>query len=263
MGAWWRKRRPARALKPRDGWPLAAAGVLAASVISSFVSPDFGFNAASIRVFLSILLSFVLDAVVGWFVVVWLVRRANPGAKPSFTFAPLTLLVVIAAVIFTRITGFQPGIVFGLVAGVTFGAVLATSGKAKATLISLGYGFAIAVIAWIGYGLLEGAEGAVAVFTRETLSSLAIGGIAALPIALVPLRGLSGHTVFAWKRWVWITAYAVGLVGFFLVLMPRPFSWAEVPLSIGAWIGIYLAYAVAAVGLWLALVRPWKKTRAS
>ncbi len=259
-GAWWRARRAATALRVRNGWPVAALGLVAASVISGFVSPDFGFNAASIRVFASILLSFVLEAVVGWLLVIWLVRRLSPDATPSIRFAPLTLLIVAAAVLFTRLTGFQPGIVFGLVAGVTFGAALATSGKAKAALATLGVAFGLAVLAWIGYGLLDGVEGAGLVFVRETLSSVAIGGIAALPIALVPLRGLTGYEVFAWKRWAWITAYAVGLLSFFLVLMPRPFSWAEVPLSIGAWIGIYLAYAAVAVGLWLALVRPWTKS---
>jgi hypothetical protein len=262
LGTWWRGRRPERQGKRQSGWPIAAAGVLAASIISSFVNPDFGLNAATVRVFLSILVSFVLEAVASWFIVIWLVRRVYPGAKASFNFAPLSLLIVLAAVVFTRVTGFQPGIVFGLVAGVTFGSVLATSGRAKATLVGLGYGFGLAIIAWLGYGALEGATGPLLVFIRETLSSIAIGGIAALPIALVPLRGLLGYEVFRWKRWAWVLSYLVGLLGFFLILMPRPFSWAEVPLSIGVWVAIYLAYAIVAIALWLVVVRPWIKVSA-
>ena len=91
---------------------------------------------------------------------------------------------------------------------------------------------------------------------------MAAAGIAALPIALFPLRGLVGGTVFAWNRVVWAACYAVGLLGFFLVLMPMPTSWGEVPLSLWAWLAIYLAYAIAAVGLWLAVAQPWKKTDA-
>ena len=96
------------------------------------------------------------------------------------------------------------------------------------------------------------------VFVQETFSSMAIGGIAALPIALVPLRGLTGYAVFSWNRGAWAGTYAVGLFGFFFVLMPFPFAWKGVPLSIGTWIGIYLLYAVVAVVAWLVLARPWK-----
>ena len=243
------------------GWPLAAIGVLAAALISSFVDPSFGFNGASVRTFFSILVSFLLDAVAGWFVLIWLVRRAIPGATARFHFAPATLLIVLAAVLFTRLTGFQPGIVFGLVAGVTFGAVVATADKARNALIGLGYSFVVAILGWVGYCLLSGIahpSGAV-VFIQETFSAMAIGGIAALPIALIPLRGLTGHAVFTWNRWVWAGAYAIGLLGFFFVLMPFPFAWKGVPLSIGVWLGLYLLYAVLAVVGWLVLARPWKK----
>ena len=209
----WRRRVPK--VPVRSGWLLAGAGVVAASVISVFVDPAVGFNGTSIRSFLSILLSFVLVEVVAWLLVMLLGRRL-PGANPVLRFAPATLLIVLAAVIFTRVTGFQPGIVFGLVAGVTFGAALAAT---------------------------------------------AIAGIAALPIALLPVRGLAGAEIFRWNRVLWAVGYAVGLFGFFVVLMPKPFSWAGVPLSIWTWVGIYLAYAFVAVGGWLALMQPWKRLR--
>lgn len=273
LSAWWRARRrePVAVMqaagkgaprKPFAGWPLAAGGVLAASLISSFVDPDFGFNAASPRVFLSVLASFVLDAVVGWFLVIWLVRRTQKHAVPVFTFAPATLLIVVAAVVFSRVTGFQPGIVFGLVAGVGFGAVLASQ-KARVTLIGLAYGLAAAIIGWIGYSLFaaSGNHSFFAVFAQETLSAMAIGGIAALPIALIPLRGLSGYEVFAWNRIAWGVAYAIGLFGFFFVLMPMPFSWTGVPLSLGTWLVLYLLYAILAVGTWLLIVKPWKRDK--
>jgi hypothetical protein len=55
-------------------------------------------------------------------------------------------------------------------------------------------------------------------------------------------------------------AYAVGLLGFFLVLMPMPFAWDGVRASLWAWVGLYLAYAAVAVALWLVTVRPWVRT---
>lgn len=233
----------------------ASLGVLAAAVLSCFIDPSFGFDLASVRMLASVILSFALEIALGWALVIWIVRRTTPGATPGFRFAPLTLLIVVATVVFTRVTGFEPGIVFGLVAGVTFGAALAVADKARVALVGLGYGFALAVIAWIAYALTDPSI----VFLRESLSALAIAGIAALPIGLVPLRGLAGHEVWLWNRWVWAGAYALGLVGFFLVLLPMPFSWGGVHASLWTWIALYLAYAAAAVTLWLIVIRPWKR----
>jgi hypothetical protein len=266
---WWAKRRPklpAQLKRAREveykGWPLAAAGVLIASLISSFVDPAFGFNASSVRVFLSILTSFLLDAVAGWFLLIYLVRRARPHTPATFNFSPASLLVVVAAVVFTRVTGFAPGIIFGLVAGVAFGAVLATAEKARIAMVGLGYSFVVAVIGWVGYSAINATIGAHPsagiVFVQETLSSMAIGGIAALPIALIPLRGLTGFDIFRWNRWVWGGAYAIGLLGFFIVLMPLPFSWAGVHINLIVWIAVYVVYGLAAVTAWLIVVRPWK-----
>jgi hypothetical protein len=279
MSAWWRTIRPKWSKKskkrpdprgstrPLAGWPLAAAGVAVASLISSFVSPTFGFNMGSVRVFLSIVVSFFVDAVASWFIVIWLVRRAYPTAKASFTFAPASLLIVVGAVLFSRLSGFQPGFVYGVVAGVAFGSALALADKARTSLIALGFSFVLAVFAWVGYSVIVETAGAHSggglLFVRETLSSLAIAGIAALPIALAPLRGLTGFEIFTWSRRVWAAAYAIGLFGFFVVLMPKPFSWATVPLSVWVWGSIFVAYAIVAVGAWLLIVRPWQPTEES
>lgn len=83
--------------------------------------------------------------------------------------------------------------------------------------------------------------------------------MAALPIALVPLRGLAGHAIWSWNRGVWAGCYAVGLFAFFVVLMPMPFSWGDVSWSLWAWIGAYLTYAAVAITAWLLLARPWER----
>lgn len=268
----WRLARRARRERPRGRggsstrrktWWWAATGVLLAGVISAFVDPEFGVNPGSLRVLLSILVSFAVDVVLGWALVVWAVRRAVPDATPSFDFRPASLIIVVLAVVFTRLTGFEPGIIFGLVAGVAFAVGAGKARQAAMVLTTLGYAFALALLAWILYGLLgggaDGAESAWQVFVLETLSAIAVGGMAALPVALIPLRGMAGHAVWAWRRGVWAVAYAVGLFAFFIVLMPMPFSWGGVSLDLWAWIGMYLLYAVVAVVAWLVVTRPWRR----
>jgi hypothetical protein len=263
VGAWWRRmrKRPDAGEAKRGGWPLAAGGVAVAAVIAAFADPGFGFDAAGLRVLLSILAAFAVEVVLGWVAVILLVRRTHPTASASFRFAPLTLLVVAAAVLLTRLTGFEPPIVFGLVAGVAFGGLLGTAEKARVTLIGLGWAFGVGVLAWIGYSLLvaAGVDGAGGVFARELLSAAAIAGLSALPIALLPLRGLAGRTVWEASRRVWIAAYAIGLFAFLLVLLPLPASWTEVGFGLWAWVGLYLLYALAALGIWLVVTRPWQR----
>ncbi|MEO8093920.1 MAG: hypothetical protein ABI632_03200 [Pseudolysinimonas sp.] len=261
--AWWRRRRGAS--KPSSarrvsfaGWPLAAGGVLLAGVISAFVDPGFGLDAAGWRALLSILVSFAIEVGVGWIAVILLVRRTHPDATPKFEFQPLSLLVVALAVVVSRLSGFEPGIVFGLVAGVAFGGLLATADRARVALIGIGWAFAIGVVAWLGYSLIPADTEGVGLFARETLSSASIAGMAALPIALLPARGLTGFAVWSWRRPVWIAAYAVGVFAFLLVLLPLPASWAAVHASIWTWAGLYLLYAIAAIGVWLVVTRPWK-----
>ncbi|MCU1513919.1 MAG: hypothetical protein JWO10_1009 [Microbacteriaceae bacterium] len=265
---WWKKRRARRTTKPvrplpLGRWPFAVAGVVAASIISAFVDPHFGFDFASARTFLSILVSLIVDVAIGWVALLLIVRKTHPAAVAKFEFKPLTLLIVVAAVLFTRLTSFQPGIVFGLVAGVAFGGLLATADKARVAIIGLAWSFGLGILAWIGYSVLAWTAGdkpgAVAVFVRETLSGVAIAGGSSLPIALLPLRGLTGAKVWAWKKWVWALCYGIGLFAFFVMLMPMPFSWQSVPINLIVWIAAYLAYALVAVGLWVVITRPWKK----
>jgi hypothetical protein len=272
LSGWWSRRRrasvppgtPTGEVPERrwsHSWWWAALGVLAAAVISAFVDPAFGFNPGSGRMVLSILASFAVDVVLGWLLVIWIMKRVQPGATHEYSFRPLTLLVVVAAVMFTRLTGFEPGIVFGLVAGVAFGALVGAAAEAKASLVTLGYAFGVAAVAWALYGAVAPSigESAVATFAGEALASTAISGIAALPIALLPLGGLPGRAVWRWSRIVWAGSYAVGLFAFFVVLMPMPFSWEEVAWELWAWVGVYTVYAAAAVVAWLVLARPWRR----
>lgn len=243
-------------------WAVAAGVVLAASVIAAFVDPGFGFNAGSLRVLGSLFLALAVESLLVWFAVIVVTRRTSPDTVAGFHAAPATLLVVALAVVLTRVTGFEPGIVFGLVAGVTFATTAGAAAQGKVALAGVALALGLALVGWVGYSALGPAaadSGFARTFATETLSSLAIAGIASLPVALVPLRGMTGHTLYSWSKGLWAASYGIALVGFFLVLMPMPFSWAAVDTPLRTWILLYVGYAVAAVVAWAALTQPWRK----
>ena len=247
-------------------WTVATAVVFAASLIGSFVDPGFGFNAGSLRVLLSLFVALAIESIVVWFTVLWLVRRTSPESSAGFRAAPATLMVVLVAVVITRLTGFEPGIIFGLVAGVTFAAARTVAEEGRVAVTGLGLGYALALLGWVGYSVAgpstRGSSFAHNLLS-DTLAGLAIAGIASLPLALVPLRNLPGHSLYTWSKPVWAGSYAMALVGFFLVLMPMPFSWNSIDTPLRTWVLLYLAYAAVAVGSWAALTRPWQRTAAS
>ena len=256
----WRARRgiPEDAPAGFRGWPWAAAGVAVAAVITAFADPNFGFDAAAIRVLLSVGVAFLLEVAVGWLAVILLMRALAPGAKPSFHFTPLSLLVVAGAVLLARLSGFEPAIVFGLVAGVVFAGLATAAEHARVALVTLGWAFAIGIVAWVVYSVLDPTDPGLVVI-RELLAAATLAGVSALPIALLPLSGLPGAAIWAWRTPVWIAAYAVSLFAFLLILLPLPGALSEVGLGLGTWIALFVAYCLAAIGVWLAVNRPWKK----
>ncbi|MCC6375901.1 MAG: hypothetical protein IT191_02660 [Microbacteriaceae bacterium] len=237
-------------LRPLPTWLPVGIGIALACFISGFVDPGFGLNLGSIRMFVSIVLALVIEDVLGWVVIRRVLKHVDPELEPRPEFKFGFLLVVIAAVILTRVTGFEPGLIFGLVLGMSFGVTLALSRDARVKLVGLGWALAIGVIAWVGYGTLSGASGFWPVFASETLGAVSLSTLSAFPIALLPIRGMDGGVIFKWNWRIWGAAYIFGLLIFFVVLMPMPFSWAEVGAPLATWVVMFIAYFAVAIGLW-------------
>lgn len=239
------------------GWPAALGGLAVAGILSAFVDPRLGPDLAGLRTVASVLLSLGIAVALGWLVVLLVSRRTHPTASRALEFRPLTLGIVVVAVLFSRFTGFEPGLVFGLVAGVVLGGVLATADRARFALVGLGWAFAIGLACWIAYSLVP-ADSDALVFVRETLAAVTVAGFSTLPIALLPVRGLVGRELWDWRKPVWAAAYAVGMAAFLLAVLVAPFAWDAVHASVWAWGALFAAYAVGAVVVWLVVTRPWR-----
>ncbi|AYF98574.1 hypothetical protein [Protaetiibacter intestinalis] len=242
---------PARRAPSWLVWP----GFVAAAIISGFVDPAFGPNPMSVRLLVTALISFVLLNVVGWLLVIGVLRRIQPDARPRITFRWGSLVVVALTVLVARLLDFQPGVVFGLVAGLTFAITLAASRDALVILLGSGAALAMAGLAWIGFSALAPVADAVpgSVLLRgvvELCSGVVVEGISTLPLALLPLLALDGAVLFAWRKWVWAVAYAVGAAAFVLVMFTIPEAWGEIGGGFGRWLLLFVGLAALAVGAW-------------
>lgn len=236
------------------GW-LFIPGLLIAAIISGFVDPSFGLNAMSARLLLTAFLSLLVFNVAAWSFVRAIMRKRHPDAVATIRFRWGSLILVAVAVLLARLLEFQPGVVFGLVAGLVFATTMSKAKNATVVILGTGFGLAVALVAWVGFSVIApiagGAPGnLLLVSASEFLSAVTIEGIASLPLALLPLLALDGHRLFDYNKWLWALCYVIGLLAFMLVLLTIPNSWGEIAGDFVRWIVLFCAFGVVAVAVW-------------
>lgn len=241
------------------GW-LMWPGFALAAILGAFVDPDFGLNPMSARLVVTLFLSFLLFNLAAWTIVRRVAVRLQPESDPYLRFRWGSLLLVIVAVLVARLLGLEPGVIFGLVAGIAYATTLQAAKSAVVTIVGSAFGLALALVAWVGYSLLAPVEidNFAYVFLVEFLAGVTVKGVSTLPLSLLPLGNLEGAKLFGWKKAVWGASYVVGLAAFMLVLATIPKAWGEIPDFL-RWIWIFGAYAVVAVVVWAVNARMLKK----
>jgi len=241
------------------GW-LMWPGFALAAILGAFVDPDFGLNLMSVRLVVTLFLSFLLFNLAAWTIVRRVAVRLQPESDPYLRFRWGSLLLVIVAVLIARLLGLEPGVIFGLVAGIAYATTLQAAKSAVVTIVGSAFGLALALVAWVGYSLLAPAQidNFAYVFLVEFLAGVTVKGVSTLPLSLLPLGNLEGAKLFGWKKAVWGASYVVGLAAFMLVLATIPKAWGEIPDFL-RWIWIFGAYAVVAIIVWAINARMLKR----
>lgn len=244
------------------GW-LMWPGFAAAALIGALVDPNVGFNWMSLRLVITLFFSFVLFNLAAWQVVRVVARRLQPDSQPYLRFRWGSLAIVAIAVVIARLLELQPGVIFGLVAGIAYAVTLQASRSAIITLVGSAFGLLLAMVGWLGYSLLApvsaGSENLALVFLVEFLAGVTVKGVATLPLSLLPIGTLDGVKILKWKRWAWGVSYAVGLAAFMLVLLTIPKSWGEVPGDFLRWSLLFGGYALIAVLVWA--INAWRVSK--
>lgn len=242
------------------GW-LMWPGFALAAILGAFVDPDFGFNPMSARLVVTLFLSFLLFNLAAWAVVRRVAVRLQPDSDPYLRFRWGSLALVVLAVVVARILGLEPGVIFGLVAGIAYATTLQAAKSAIVTIVGSAFGLVLALVAWVGYSLLapQPIDNFAYVFVVEFLAGVTVKGVSTLPLSLLPLGNLEGAKLFGWKKVAWGAAYLVGLAAFMLVLLTIPKSWGEIPGDFLRWVVVFGVYALVAVVVWAVNARLLKK----
>ena len=248
--------RPARSTASGRLRVGAVAFFAVAGLLYGFLDPDFGFSLDSLLLYLGILGALAAGTLAS--------NAALRGARDapqrragSFRVLPATLLVALVCVLVTRITDFQPGYLYGVLAGLVFATAIGRRETGREHAITSSAVAGVGVLAFLVLGVvraLEGSGGPTGAWipVDVLLSALVIGGFEGLLFGMLPLTGLPGAAVKAWDARVWALLLFLGTLGFLHIIV-NPSSGYLVDTSrtpLLKALALLIGFGLVSVGLW-------------
>lgn len=223
----------------------------ATAILYGFLDPHVAFDEATISMVLGIGLAIGIAVLVGGTASRRFVKKIK-GDEGKLRAYPAALIVALVCVLISRIANFQPGYLYGIVAGIAFTASLATDEDGKSAARAAVAGLVAAVVAWIVWipigNSASGADANIVVLTLDAfLAAMFVGGLQALVFGFVPIRYLPGAKVWAWSKAVWLLLFGIGSFGFLHVLL-HPDSGYDGSLEV--MLVLFLVFATASGAFW-------------
>jgi len=244
--------------RPRYQRVLEPLVVLALTgLIYGFLSPDFGLNARSLVLFVSLAIgigtvTYLYDG--GKALVTTSVFKLDAGVK---LFA-IALLIALGCVLLSRLVDFQPGFLYGFVASYTLLAPkpLDRSQSGRMILYASIALLAVSLVAWFlviplrelsqnsdnwWLALPEGA--AVAIFVAGLQGSL---------FNMIPLAFMDGSKMMQWSLWVWLGVFTSAIFLFCWVILKQENSYLDVlpQKRVVTALSVLAFYSLVSVGTW-------------
>lgn len=236
-------------------WLAGTLLVAIAAIILGFSDPGFGFNGASVRLWVALMISLVVMNV-AVSAIVMAVSKRKFSVAGTLEPLPAALILVAVSVLVSRLLDIQPGFLFAAVLGVAFAGELRKKAEGQLALLGVGLTLVIGLAAWALYSALEGdgtGSGFWYLLGQESLAAITVEALATMCISLLPLEFLDGRPIFAWSKLAWVITYIVALVVFVVVVLPLSGNWGEASAPLLGWGAFFLAFAILAVVAWAVL----------
>jgi hypothetical protein len=215
-----------RAPSPVRGRVVFAFVLLVGAVFGGLLNPSFGANAASGEALVATLLAQLFGAALGAFVGGGYRRLRGRPVSWHVRALPAGLAVAAVCLLVSRLSDFQPGYLYGIVAGVVFAGSLADDESGHVVALSHLATLAVAVGAWfawvpVNHAATQPGAGAGIAVLDDVLGSIFAGGLVGTVISLIPLRFMPGHTLARWHRGAWAAVFGIATFGLVDILV-RP-----------------------------------------
>jgi len=250
--------RPTEAATAGSGGAGRAFGiglfVLASAALYSLLDPGIGLDAGSAATFVGVL--------IGLLAVTWLASLPRRAAQRALTGDPGklravsgTLVIAALCVVISRLTGFLPGYLYGLILGYEFARSLEPADKARALSAGAWWMLGLAAVSWLMLGAVR-APGVgdtwPGVVAENVLGAIAVAGVEGIVFALLPMRFLYGEPIFRWSRFRWGLLYFAGMFAFVVVILNPASGFATAPdqASFQTAVALFIGFGLASLLLW-------------
>ncbi|MGB7924005.1 MAG: FGLLP motif-containing membrane protein, partial [Pyrinomonadaceae bacterium] len=230
--------------------------LLASGLLFAALSPDFGLNQTTLVLAAGLAIA-VFTTGVG-FAQPGFIYMLRQGDRGRIRVLPGSVVVGAVTVLISRLVGFTPGYVYGLLAVLVFRKKLDRPRQGRmATLISL-FVFAVCLAAWfirvpVSSAAREPDPNVLILILEAALGGIFLFGLESLIVDLIPMRFLDGSRIKAWSQVVWGTLFAFGLFVLVHVLIIPGSGYVGVSDNLKLRIVVvvlYLVFGAISVGFW-------------
>jgi hypothetical protein len=213
--------------KSERQWASFSLVLVVGSFLGALLDPSFGPNWRSVISYAAIVLAMATGVAVSGLVTGSYHRLRHHGKVPyKFEALPVGLAIATACVVVSRVTGFQPGYLYGVICGVAFGRELREHEEGHVVALGSVVKVVLAVAAWFAWDGVQhyaARSGSFfgAVLLDDFLASLFVSSLVGTVISLFPLRFLPGHKLQSWHKGAWAATLLVSLFVLVQVLL-RP-----------------------------------------
>ena len=200
---------------------LAVLGI--SGLIYGVLEPGFGFNDKSLIMFLGLIITIAI--VTYFYNGGQLIMASIFNLESAILLFPIGVLVAAICVLFTRIDGFQPGVIYGFVAS----AAVIGSGEVNTdedgqiifypAIALLG----LCLVAWILISpFRDFATDHTSLWAAlpETIAvGVFVGALEGTFFQMIPIRYLDGHKVWSWNKAAWVLTAGIAAFMFWAILL--------------------------------------------
>ena len=227
------------------------------ALLYGLIDPSFGFTAASLALVVGLVVAIVVITGVheiarGFY----LERRFKKSGRLKVF--PLGLLIAVILVVFSRLAHFQPGYLFGVLAGLSFRVEPTSSEEGRSLVLASLLTLILAVLAWLAWvpvkdAVMSGHTSFPMLVLDAALATTWVCGVQSLLFSLIPMRYMDGETVMAWSRGVWFAVYGLGMFFFVQTIMhPQSSRYGGNPkANLFSMLLLFVFFTVFAMAFWL------------
>jgi hypothetical protein len=201
--------------------------MLVGSIIGGLNDPSFGVTVKSLETFIAVILAFVASMTISARATYLYRRHQDLSTEWRLHAHPAGLVLAFVCMLISRMTNFEPGYLYGVIAGVAFTTEIGAREQGKDIALTSLLVLVVAAISWaiwtpVSHMAAHSHPDPLILIADTFFGGLFVSGIVGSVISLFPLQFLPGSVLFRWHKGVWAAIFAVAMFLLIQVMLLPP-----------------------------------------